>query len=703
MRGVFIFLLVVLTLGVGALLLAPNFIPVSAYKGRIEAQASESLGRTVTISDELDLSLFPRFRFTVRDLEVANAENASDASMLAMEEAALDVALLPLLRGEVQIDRFVLIRPQIYLERFADGAGNWEIGPAPGAPASDAPAGPQELRLGDVRIEDGAMTFRDHVSGETYRAEEIDVALSLPSLSAPFDAEGSLVFQGRPVSIDARIETLDALRDGREAEISANATLDDARIEVAADVVAGDAPRFAGRLRASAPSVRNLMEWLAEAPDLPGGLGRLEISGDMSGTATSIAFAEARLAFDGIEGGGALNIDWSGARPLLSGAMALTALDLRPYMAPAYGAPASGAPAADAFPPWSREAIDFTGLRVVDLDFALQAEEMLLPNMTIGDSALNVKLTNGVMTADLTRLSLYEGQGSGALSVDARRNVASVSANFDLAGLAARPFMSDAVGVDRVQGTADLNFAMTTRGASQAEFAANLNGAGAFNVVDGAIVGVNLAQLARAVGSLTQGDVTAAAAAAQASAAQTDFAEFSASFSAQNGMIRTDDILLLNPYLRMTGGGTVNLPAQSVDITLRPRIVASAQGQGGDAAGRGLGAPFRITGTFNDPKVALATEEVVRGVLRNQLERLLTPEEGEEGAQAEDAGEPDPPRPEDAAIDILRGILAPDQQNTEEEEGGDVPPPEEAAINLIRGILAPRNKEDNQNTEEPPL
>ncbi|GAB4517558.1 MAG: hypothetical protein Tsb0010_01720 [Parvularculaceae bacterium] len=701
MRGVFIILLVVLALGIGALLLAPNFIPVSAYKGRIEAQASQSLGRAVTISDDLELSLFPHFRFTVRDLAVANIENAAEANLIAMDEAALDVALLPLLRGDVQINRFVLIRPQINLERFADGAGNWELGAPSDQSASDA-TGPQELRLGDVRIEDGAMTFRDHVSGETYRAEEINVALSLPSLSAPFEARGDLRFQGRPVSVDTRIDSLDALRDGREAEISANARLDDARIEFEAAVVAGETPRFNGRLSAEAPSVRDLMEWLAEAPDLPGGLGPLEISGEMSGTANSISFANAQLAFDGIEGGGALNVDWSGARPLLSGTMALSALDLRPYMAPAGAQAAEGTAAADAFPPWSREAIDFTGLRVVDLDFALQAEEMLLPNLTIGESALNVRLANGVMTADLTRLSLYEGQGSGALSVDARRNAASVSANFDLSGLAARPFMADAVGMDRIQGTADLNFAMTTRGASQAEFAANLNGTGAFNVVDGAIVGVNLAQLARAVGSLRQGDVAAAAAAAQASAAQTDFAEFSASFAAQNGMIRTDDILLLNPYLRMTGGGTVNLPAQSVDIILRPRVVASAQGQGGAAGDRGLGAPFRITGTFNDPRVALATEEVVRGVLRNQLERLLTPEEGEEGAQAEDAGEADPPRPEDAAIDILRGILTPDQQDTEEEEGGDVPPPEEAAINLIRGILAPRKKEDNQNTEEPP-
>ncbi len=58
---------------------------------------------------------------------------------------------------------------------------------------------------------------------------------------------------------------------------------------------------------------------------------------------------------------------------------------------------------------------------------------------------------------------------------------------------------------------------------------------------------------------------------------------------------------MLAPLLRVTGAGLVPLPPRTVDYGAEFTLVASTEGQGGDAALAGLPIPVRITGPWADP------------------------------------------------------------------------------------------------------
>src|SRR5690606_31549227 len=61
---------------------------------------------------------------------------------------------------------------------------------------------------------------------------------------------------------------------------------------------------------------------------------------------------------------------------------------------------------------------------------------------------------------------------------------------------------------------------------------------------------------------------------------------------------------LVSPLVRLTGSGTVDLKARTFDYMLRPRIVASLEGQGRDEGQNtpGVEIPVSVTGTWDERK-----------------------------------------------------------------------------------------------------
>jgi AsmA protein len=88
-----------------------------------------------------------------------------------------------------------------------------------------------------------------------------------------------------------------------------------------------------------------------------------------------------------------------------------------------------------------------------------------------------------------------------------------------------------------------------------------------------------------------------------------------------DGVAATDNVRLLNPYVRLFGSGLINIGAQSIDMRLEPRAVNTAQGQGGEANVAGYGIPFRVSGPWSRVQFRPAVEEIVQSQLRDILAR----------------------------------------------------------------------------------
>lgn len=674
MKRVLIGLAGLIVLLVVALVAAPMFIPVSAYKDRIEQQGSQALGRAMTVGDDLSLSLFPRAAFHVSDLTIANAEGMSAPYLLHVGSADIGVKLLPLFGGKVEIDRFVLDRPDINLEVNAKGEQNWALGaPAPSdeAAATEESAAPtasadglKDLKLGDVRIADGRISYQDAQSKTAYVAEKVNVGLTLDSLAEPFSAKGDAVFQGAPLTFDARVTTLDKLRRGETAAVAFNARLDQATADADLDVTGGAALTFKGTAAVDAPDLRRLADLFGAPITAETGFKNLSVSGDISGNPSAFDFQNAKVAFDDIAGTGALRVALDGPRPKATGKLDLQTLDLRPYMPPAQETQAG-------FPAWSDEKIDFSGLKAADVDFDLTTGAIVLPTMKIDQSALGVKITNGVLNADLRKLQLYGGSGSGALTVNARQATPQLTAKFALKALQAGPFANDAMNLNRLSGVGDLSFDLAMKGASQAAIVRSLSGKGGFALKDGAIKGVNLGKIVRSLSQLTTGlnpaALTSAVASAKEANAQTDFTSFAADFVADNGKIDAGPIALAGPYIAMDGAGVIDLPAQSIDLKLKPKVSTSAEVSAAKPTSKTRTIPLSVTGTFNAPKIGLDTQGAIRNTVEDKLRGVLT---GGEKNNAEGA-DTEKPSLKDEALDQGLNALFGKKKKKDDTSGDD--------------------------------
>jgi AsmA protein len=125
----------------------------------------------------------------------------------------------------------------------------------------------------------------------------------------------------------------------------------------------------------------------------------------------------------------------------------------------------------------------------------------------------------------------------------------------------------------------------------------NLSGTVFANFQDGAIRGLNVAQMIR---SLTSGTLSGW----QGTREQTtDLTQLSASFRIEKGQAVTSDLNLVGPLVKMTGAGTIDLAAKTLALRVEPKLVMTTEGQGRSGDPVGLGIPVVIDGPWAEPRI----------------------------------------------------------------------------------------------------
>lgn len=507
----------------------------------------------------------------------------------------------------------------------------------------------QDIRLGTVKIVDGTVTFTDERTGTSQNVGALNVSVIQPRLSDPLNAKGDLNWRGEKVTFEGGLDKVPALlrKQPSKARIKfgsphADGSFD-GQLQIATDVSAS------GALSASTKSVRSLAQWVGSPLPSGGGLGPASISGQLGLKAKTISFARAKLSLDNMKGSGQASVRLGGKRPLITASLALDKLDLNTYLhgkptkaspqrksAPVPSASKSGAPSAgqskskegqsltdfieklgksgdkqSAPKPqvraWSKRAIDLRGLGTVDANIKLTTGAIFYQKIKTGQSALTAALNKGVLTADLTKLALYSGAGTGRVTLNGTSKVPAMAAVFNLKGVSALPLLKDASDFDWVSGRANIDVKLTGAGRSQKALVGDLQGNGRFAFADGAIEGINIPEMMR---GLKLGKLDGWK---RANREKTDFSELSASFTIQKGIAYNKDLKLIGPLVRMTGEGNVNIGRERIDYTALPRIVANLQGQGAvDDPKRGLAIPVRITGPWAKPKIVPDLDRLMR-------------------------------------------------------------------------------------------
>ena len=511
------------------------------------------------------------------------------------------------------------------------------------------------VRLGDVRIVQGTVHYSDAQTGARQTLEQVNVTFGLEHIDRPLTGAGDLAWRGQKIVFKSVLARPRALLEGGTTPLDVQWSAAHLTGTFKGELALGDRTQVKGRIASETASVRKLAAWLGATLPPSRGFGAASLAGLVNANAARIQFNDAKASLDGAHARGDVQLDLEGARPFLRGRIELDRLDLNTYLpengdaggsdteGEAFEDRAAGSTPADGKGKprdltqlierlgkgngratgaghgptaagtggralgWSGAPIELGGLGVIDAKLDLSVGQIIYRFIKIGKSRLEVLLERGRLVWKFLDVWLYGGRGRGALTLDASRPVPTFDARFALDGVEALPLLKDAAGFEWVEGKGRLSMALAGTGRSEREIVSTLQGRGGFAFFDGAIVGVNIPAMARA---LQRGTIPKLSGDERQ---KTDFSQLNGSFQVERGVARSADLSLVGPLIRVRGAGLVDIPAKAIDFTVKPSLVATLEGQGSSRTAPGLTIPVRIRGPWTRP----AFEPDFKGILEN--------------------------------------------------------------------------------------
>ena len=178
-------LALVLVVLIAAVLVATLYFDPNDFKDELSKTVQKHTGRTLTISGDIELSLFPWLGVDVGRLDLGNAPGFAEPVFASTDRVQIRVKLLPLLKKQLQMDTVTLHGLNLKLARDEQGRGNWQD-LAQGRPEEGQPAAPPEtqpeaseglplasLAIGGLDVQQAHIEWQDAQAGQRYLLESV--------------------------------------------------------------------------------------------------------------------------------------------------------------------------------------------------------------------------------------------------------------------------------------------------------------------------------------------------------------------------------------------------------------------------------------------------------------------------------------------------------------------------------------------------
>ena len=616
-----IFVIILLALSMAGGLFISRLITPDQLKGRITTLVKEHTGRDLALTGDVSLSIFPWLGITIGSLALSNPPGFDAVPFLSLTEAQIRVKLLPLLSKKVDVDVITLRGLSVALVRNKDGRTNWEdllkTSAAPSSPSTESPPAERSalLALAGVDIQDASVTWTDHRSGK-----QITVKNLLLTTSA--------VDQKTPTSVKIAFDLEQT--DGTTASI-----------ESACRILPGFT---ANRYALDELEVKALFKGNAFPKDgmMINGTGQIRFDG-----MTATPGVPSREKGDNITCTFDLHADELDLDQYLKTSQAPT--DAEPKAAPP--ATAGSKPKVET----NAAGIPLPLRAGLSIDGKLSVGKLKIANLHFSDVDIKPMVQAGKVTAPIAA-SLYGGNLSGLLSLEARNDVPYFAIAGKLSKVAVERLLLDLQGKSPVTGTANADWTLTGAGRTRDALLRTLDGPFAFNLKDGSVTGMDAEKICRTLaaaagGSRNTEDRIGSALSLLArpkpttkTSDRTKFSEMGGSLVFTKGVGATKDLSLESPLMRLHGSGRIDLVNKRLDFETTAAIAKSCEGQGKKTDEAPYTVPVAIRGPLNDPDIEVDITSVLREVLS-------------QGQSKETRGQNASKRPEDAVKRVLQDIL----------------------------------------------
>ena len=336
---------------------------------------------------------------------------------------------------------------------------------------------------------------------------------------------------------------------------------------------------------------------------------RFETSGNINGDLNNLNVTLNALQLDGLQGSGALAANMAGSKPSINGSLTIPQLDVRPYQA-AY-APPPGTPKPTG---WSQNPLNVSALNKFDADFTLSTSRLTTTSVAFGQSDIQTKVKNGLLTVDFPNMALYGGLGSMNMSIDARRTNPVLDMDIDVSSLNTESVLAKFASFASSTGSGGTKFQVRGAGLSMDSIMKSLNGGGEFGVREGEVKGVDMQAL---LSGFSSGLSLQSAVTGLGSDKVTKFDDLVGQFSLRNGVMIINDFDFNGVGVAATGGGSIDIGNRNIDFRFKPRLTTANANSFAKA-----GIPLRISGNFSSVKTGL-DQDAVGSLLAAQAQSAI--------------------------------------------------------------------------------
>jgi len=627
---------------IAMLLLLPVFMDVQKYKPYIERRISEAVGRPFTMGEKFKASLFPWAGVFLSDLHLGNPPGFDEKDFVSVKSFEIRVKLLPLLLSkfkDIQIKHIVLNEPRIVLIRQKDGKTTWEweekesaqskkneMQPVKGEPGKEFSL--KSLAVGDLSINNGLILWIDRsmkdkrAKKEKKQITNLNLKLLDVSLDRPVNLEFDALMDGHPVSVNGSIGPLGE-KPGKGAvpfNISVDA-LKQLTIHLKGHVDnPAENPKFDMTVDVSPFSLRKLLAETGQpipADQLdPGALNKVVLKAHLKGNPQKIVVSD-----------GILNIDESKinfsvkakdfSRPDVIFNVKLDQIDLNRYLPPKTGNNSDVNKKSGSSQPGSKRSgskkTDYSSLRSLVLNGSIRAGKVKVDKTKMQDIKVKISAKNGVFHINPITMKLYNGDMSGNVTLNVKKNTPQSNIKIKLNNIECEPLIKDILEKDILKGTVKAGVALSMSGDDADKIMKTLNGKGEFSVQNGAVKGIDLVAMVRNT------DGAYGFAGQSSKKPKTGFSELYAPFIITNGLFKTTDTRMVSTLIRVAVSGKAYLPGETLKFRIEPVVVTTSKTEKKKMKRSEVKVPVLVSGTFSSPKL----RPDLKAIAKDRLEKKV--------------------------------------------------------------------------------
>ncbi len=435
--------------------------------------------------------------------------------------------------------------------------------------------------------------------------ESVPATVGAMSLEATTDtqsrsrATGSIILRDASVTYDLTLTSLREAIAGKPSALKGMIAGQGLAAAIDGKVSLGSNSSYAGAISAKTEAIGLVGARLGITHPAIKALGPGSFSGTIDARPGRMAFSETAFDADGRTGAFTGDITLGGPRPRIVGNLQISHIDLDALLGRTPPAPQSLAAeslaadpgfettfdvlsaelealetapartpppsleAAPAPPTWSTAPIDLKALRAVDLDLDLAIPEVKFGQLPLANARVKAKLDNGELSANIDRIAIGEGSGSGALSLKARGTSQDAALALKLLNVDAEPITAELSGRPLLKGVSTVDIATRATGRSPAELVTTLDGNARIEMTKGELRGWDIGEMVAQLWNYKGWGYTPSR--------KTPVENLTATYTIKSGTITsTPDLSLRGPTAALRSVGNVVVPRrlinQNVDV-----------------------------------------------------------------------------------------------------------------------------------------